>query len=86
LKGPIHIPRRRQRARGFVARVDDPRLALDKLQRWTLVRPLTLDDLAEVQPEPAERRRARTRRTRTNIALFVIVAVQAIPPFFIDGN
>lgn len=86
LKGPIHIPRRRQRARGFVACVDDPRPAVDELQRWTLVRPLTLDDLAELQPTPAERRRARTRRIRTNIALFVIVALQAIPPFFVDAD
>lgn len=86
LKGPVHIPRRGQKARGFLARVEDPEGAEADLQRWTVTRPLTVDDVADLQLGPDEKRKARTRRIRTNIALLMIVAVQAIPPFLVDGN
>ncbi|MGH2730778.1 MAG: hypothetical protein ACRDJI_09265 [Actinomycetota bacterium] len=86
LKGPVHILRRGQQARGFVARLQDPERALQALQTWTFVRPLTLDDVSELEPGPDERRKARGKRIRTNIALLVIAAVYTIPPMFVEPD
>jgi hypothetical protein len=75
-KNPVHLPIQGRDARGLLVKVKDARSAEGPLSAWTVVRPLTVDDVTEVEPDKSYERRVKRRRRVANTCLGVLLFVQ----------
>ncbi len=63
--------------RGVLVRVEDPAAAEAALEAWGVLRPLTVGDIASLDPGPDEQRRRRRLRLAAHGIAVVLVATQA---------
>jgi hypothetical protein len=75
-KNPVHVPLQARQVRGVLVKLKDIDHAGNALSAWTTVRPLTADDVVEVEPDEAYRKRAKKRHRVANVWLGILLFVQ----------
>ena len=75
-KNPVHVPLQARQVRGVLVKLKDIDAAGNALSAWTTVRPLTADDVFEVEPDEAYRKRAKKRHRVANVWLGILLFVQ----------
>lgn len=75
-KNPVHLPLQARQVRGLLVKVTDPEEAARALATWTSVRPLTIDDVFEVEPDDYYKQKAKKRKRAANVWLTILLFVQ----------
>ena len=75
-KNPVHLPLQARQVRGLLVKIKDVEAGERALSQWTTVRPLTVDDVFEVQPDPEYKLKAKRRRRAANVWLTILLLVQ----------
>ena len=75
-KNPVHLPLHARQVRGLLVKIKDIDAGERALSHWTTVRPLTVDDVFEAEPDPAYKQKAKRRRRTANVWLTILLLLQ----------
>ncbi|MGH2698504.1 MAG: hypothetical protein ACRDJL_04805 [Actinomycetota bacterium] len=84
-KGPIHLARPHQKTYGLLLRVAEPEQARRAFHQHELLNDVTGRDVLAVGPDQAQRERARSNNTRTNLLVGAIILLNIGPLMIFYG-